>query len=110
MSSDSPRSRLSSSKSTRIVLTWLVGFLSLSVGLGSCAAFGLGGPKPPRQPPRELCILGDSGCICFDPRLPEGKQSYVLTYAECRNYVATNPADYDAGQEWISRQCFGPKK
>lgn len=109
MNSDSPRFKPSNFRSTRTGLKWFVACLSLSVGLGSCAAFGLGKPRPPRQPPREICILGDTGCVCFDPRLPEGQQSYVRPYPECRNYIATNPIDYDAGQEWVSRNCFGPK-
>ncbi len=91
----------------RSALFMLSACLILSA-VSSCA-HGFGRPARPKQPPRELCILGDSGCVCFDPRLPADRQTYILPYEQCRNYVATNPVDYDAHQEWVSRNCFGPR-
>jgi hypothetical protein len=107
MSSDSQHLRPSVSKWTRTVLKWLAVSLLLS-SVTSCAALGFGHSRP-KQPPRELCILGDAGCLCFDPRLPVDQQSYVRPYPQCLNYIATNPVDYDAGQEWITRNCYGPR-
>lgn len=67
------------------------------------------GKKPPalEQPEAEVCVLGDSGCICFDPRLPVDQQSYVRSFQECKNYVATNVTDYNAKQDWIRANCWG---
>ncbi len=70
--------------------------LPLSFVLASCKS-------PP--PLTELCIVGDSGLLCIDKRLPEGQQEYVKPFAESVNYIATNPDDYDAIQNWILRRC-----
>lgn len=104
-----PRSKPLGFKWTRTALRWLAACLLLS-SVTSCAALGFGRPARPVQPPRELCILGDSGCLCFDPRLPVDQQSYLRSFSDCRNYVATNPMDYDSQQEWISRNCNGPRR
>lgn len=110
----SPKSRMMSS-----ALRSLVVYLNLSAALftvPSCA-FALG-RKPPAldQPPAELCILGDSGCVCFDPRLPVGQQTYIRKYGApessggCLNYQATNITDYNAKQDWIRQNCWGKPK
>lgn len=109
MSNGCSSARFFKSSTTRIVGSLLAACLILSAGCSS-TAHGFGRPARPKQPPRELCILGNSGCVCFDPRLPEEQQSYILPYEQCLNYVATNPVDYDTHQEWISRNCHGPKK
>jgi len=110
MSRDSLHSNCRSFTQTKSVWTWLVALVSLSIALSSCAALGFGRPRQPEQPPREICNVGEQGCACFDPRRPKGEQSYMLTFEECRNYVATNPVDYDGSQEWIRANCFGPRK
>lgn len=97
----------SPSKTIRLALILFVVCLSLSVACSCAWAFGR--PKRPDQPPRELCVVGDAGLVCFDPRLPVDKQSYVLPFPESVNYIATNPVDYDAGQEWVARNCLGPR-
>jgi hypothetical protein len=70
------------------------------------------GKKPPalEQPQEELCVLGDGGCLCFDPRLPAEQQSYVLSFSECKNHIATNVTDYNAKQDWIRANCWGKPK
>lgn len=90
---------------------WLAVCLSLSAI--SCAhAFG---PKRPERPAREICILGVSGCVCFDPRLSKDRQNYIRPYDRpwgdggCLDFIATNVVDHDAGEEWIARNCLGPK-
>lgn len=35
---------------------------------------------------------------------------YVRPYLRSLNYVATNPGDDNAQQEWIFRNCYGPPK
>lgn len=82
---------------------------SLNLSAACSCAHAMGKPQRPHQPPREVCVIGDAGCLCFDPRLPVDQQSYRRTFAECVNYIATNPVDYDAGQEWVARNCFGPR-
>jgi hypothetical protein len=57
------------------------------------------------RPEAEICVLGDAGCICHDPRLPKEQQDYTRTFKECINYIATNPDDYQAGEEWVLRHC-----
>lgn len=109
MSKDSQRSKRSGSKWTRTAWTWLSALVFWS-SVSSCAAFGLGRARQPVQPPREICVVGDAGCLCFDPRLPVDKQSYVRSFADCRNYIGTNPMDYDGQQAWISQNCYGKPK
>ena len=67
------------------------------------------GRHKPVQPERAVCVIGDSGCICFDPRLPVDQQNYVKTFRECINYQAMEPQDYNNLQGWISLNCYGPK-
>ena len=102
-------------------LALLVASVSLSVASSACA---FGPKKRPPQPKREVCLLGDLGAICFDPRFDEppagtfpiscernGERDtcYIRPYPEALNYHAYSPADYDALQEWIRSQCFGPR-
>lgn len=97
----------------RIAQLLLNGFLSLSVGLSAsgCAhAFGRHTPIPYTQPARVSCMVGESGCVCFDPRLPVEEQHYTLSFEACRNYIAFDPSEYDTLQEWISRTCYGRPK
>jgi hypothetical protein len=87
--------------------------LALNLGLltSSCAhAFGRRTPIPYTQPVRESCMVGEAGCVCFDPRRPEGEQHYTLSFEACRNYIAYHPSEYDTLQEWISRTCYGRPK
>lgn len=81
---------------------------SLSVSLLVTLAILLSGAsKCSTKPPQiERCLIGDSGCICFDPRLPSGQREYTLSFKECLNYIATNPDDYMTAQEW----CANNKK
>ncbi len=86
---------------------------------------------PLTQPPAESCIVRQTGCFCFDPRIskaPPGASPmpceaeplkiqgitegvcYRWTLAQCQNYPATNAIDYKAKQDWIQSQCFGPPK
>lgn len=60
--------------------------------------------KPPKQ---ELCIIGDRGCICYDER--KDPKEYMLTFDECRNYIATNPDDYASTMKWLQKNCWGPR-
>lgn len=98
----------------RTALHWLVVSLSLSAA-SSELAHGFGSKRPAR-PAREVCVLGESGCLCFDARLDEDKRSYIRPYTKkftdggCLDFIATNPVDYDAGEEWIARNCFGPPR
>lgn len=95
----------------RSALLLLVVLLNLSAS--NCLAFG---SKRPVRPVREVCVLGESGCMCFDPRLDPEKQSYIRPYDKkfteggCLDFVATNIIDYDAGEEWIAKNCFGPPR
>ena len=104
----------------RIELRLLSVLVVLSVGLleSSCAhALGRRKPVPYTQPERASCMVGESGCVCFDPRLPEcpGEitatvplcRNYVLSFEQCRNYIVYHPSEYDTLQEWISDTCFG---
>jgi hypothetical protein len=62
-------------------------------------------------------MVGEAGCVCFDPRLPKCEpgfipdspvcQTYVLSFESCRNYIVYHPDEYDTLQEWISRTCYG---
>lgn len=98
-------------------------WLLLSTALNSCAAFGFGRARPIDRPAREVCILGDAGCICTDSRLagriPPGTsdlgqgvylRGYKAGEGSCLNFIATNAADNDALSEWTSRNCYGPPK
>ena len=53
----------------------------------------------------EVCIVGDSGCICHDPRLDESARDYVLTFAECANFIARSPDSERIIREWALRNC-----
>lgn len=86
-------------------------------GLLICAALALSGAKCAIRPPMiELCINGDAGCICSDPRLepgdfPEGAtplpggREYLRPYKQCLNYIGTSPSDYDLLEQWSVRKC-----
>jgi hypothetical protein len=56
-------------------------------------------------PEVETCIVGDGECICFDPRLPQGKQDYVLTLEECRNFIARSSESEMQILHWMERHC-----
>lgn len=54
-----------------------------------------------RKPPEiETCIMGNIGLICFDPRLPQDQQEYVIKYPIV-NYICTSPGDYEIYENWI---------
>jgi hypothetical protein len=98
--------------------------MSLSASFSACA---FGPKKRPPQPEREYCLIGDAGCVCWDPRFDEpppdtfpisceravGEKRegscYVRPFPQCRNYHAYSPQDYNASQEWIRAQCYGPR-
>lgn len=96
--------------------------LCLSVAANGCAAWGFGRARPVARPEREVCILGDAGCICTDRRINVtppgavdlGQGVYLRKFApgqgSCINYIATNAADNDALSEWIGRNCYGPPR
>ena len=56
----------------------------------------------PPKPVTELCVNGDAGCICNDPRLPEGEQNYMVPYDQegCLNNISMTPESYRLYQEW----------
>ena len=61
-----------------------------------------------RTPPLvETCLIGDDGCICSDPRKPEGEQDYTLSWDECRNYVARSADSELLLRQWGERNCNG---
>ena len=73
---------------------FLKSFLILiAINLAGCPAHG--------PPLIEECILGDAGCLCYDPRLPKEEQEYTLVYEDCKNYIATNPSDYDEMSQYV---------
>jgi len=56
------------------------------------------GSNPP--PNTELCLVGDSGVLCIDRRLPEGQQEYVVSFPNAVNMVCLSPDSYGALLEW----------
>lgn len=58
-------------------------------------------------PITEICIVGDDGCLCFDPRLAPEHQEYSLTFPQCKNFVARSPDSEARIREWASRNCKG---
>lgn len=125
---------------TRSGRACLVACLSLNAvlfGSLSCA-HGFGPKLPPslQQPPREVCLTGNSGCVCFHPLLetpPPGTtpiSCFGVTQIEaqdegvcyvrahgvpehlggCLNYEAMSPIDYNAHQDWIKDNCWGRPK
>lgn len=76
-------------------VSWLVWVAFLGVSLPAC-----------RTPPlTEVCIVGDSGCVCSDPRRAEGEQEYVLSFEECRNFVARSPESEQILRRWALENC-----
>lgn len=67
----------------------------LSIALASCRTL----------PEVETCLIGDAGCLCIDPRLPEGEREYTLTFDECRNYVARSAESEVKILEWMEAHC-----
>ena len=75
---------------------WLASSLASVVFLGSgCRT----------APIVEVCLLGEAGCVCSDPRLPAGAQDYVLTFEECRNYIARSPESEEILRRWALENC-----
>jgi hypothetical protein len=52
-----------------------------------------------------VCLLGEVGCVCSDPRLPAGAQDYILTFEECRNYIARSPESEEILRRWALENC-----
>ena len=67
----------------------------LSIASGSCRT----------MPVTETCLIGDAGCLCIDPRRPDGEQEYTLTFDECRNYVARSAESEIKIIEWLEAHC-----
>lgn len=115
---------------TSSLRVWLAACLILSsVGFEACAF----APKRPLPPPREVCFVGSASCACYDSRFdsaPPGTTPipcddpseriaerlpisrgegvcYLRPFALCRGYNAYSPTDYDALQEWQSKECRG---
>jgi len=90
-------------KKEGVLIALLVSYLSM--GMSSCRKHNF--------PMVERCIIGDDACLCFDPRLPRRQQEYDIPLAECVNYIATNPGDYDRIRVWTEEkieeleQCRG---
>jgi hypothetical protein len=55
-------------------------------------------------PKIEVCIIGDAGLLCFDPRKPDGEREYTRTYLQSYNYIATNPHDFQTLIEYCERR------
>ncbi len=55
--------------------------------------------KPPKI---ELCIIGDAGLICNDPRLESDVRDYTIPIEDAKNYLCTNPDDYNTLQKWMN--------
>ncbi len=69
-------------------------FLVLSVlVLSGCKTF----------PVKPVCLVGDSGCVCHDARLPKPQQDYTLPFDKCLNYVCTDPDSYIDMRLWVLR-------
>lgn len=77
------------------VKLWFVTYLSGLLLLNGCKTL----------PEVENCLIGDAGCICLDRRLEEGSQSYILTFDECRNYVARSIDSEKEIHLWIKENC-----
>lgn len=60
--------------------------------LSACGRF------PP--PNTELCLIGDSGVLCIDKRLPEDKQEYTVKFKDAVNMICLTPDSYGLLLEW----------
>lgn len=67
----------------------------LCIGSSSCRT----------MPMTETCLIGDAGCLCIDPRLPDGEQEYTLTFEDCKNYVARSAESEIKIIEWMGEHC-----
>lgn len=79
-----------------------------SLSLGFFLAVSFAGCKS--LPVTEVCIIGDSSCICVDPRKPEPEREYELTFEQCRNYVARSPQSEKIIRDWAARNCTAPEE
>ena len=70
----------------------LLGVLITLLILSSCKHY-----VPPKA---EVCIYGDAGGICNDPRKPKGERDYILLHADMLNYIMTSPEDWDEQRQW----------
>ncbi len=75
---------------------YYISLAAIILSLNGCAT-------PP--PPGEDCIVGDAGCVCFDPTKPKGKQDYILSFKDCVNYVAESAARRDQLEKWAMSVC-----
>lgn len=50
------------------------------------------------------CVVGESGCACYDPTLPKSERSYLLSFEECINYIAHPPDYYQELIEFCQRR------
>jgi hypothetical protein len=77
----------------------LLSTLSILMALTSCKSFPQG---------IERCIVGDAGGICADPDVkgPDGKpEAYVRDPEAFKNYICTNPDDYQRINVWMAKKC-----
>ncbi len=78
-------------------VSWLAWVAFLGVSLSGCRSV----------PITEVCLVGDAGCVCSDPRRPEGEQEYILSFEECRNFVARSPESEKLLRRWALENCRG---
>jgi hypothetical protein len=89
----------------------ILGIILLASAISACK-------NPP--PPSELCIVGEAGLFCNDPRLKNGQMpldcpscqpvedienTYLRPFDSSLNYIATNVSDYQRFQEYVIRRC-----
>lgn len=79
--------------------------LSRAIWLALGCFLGVSAPACRTPPLTEVCIVGDAGCVCSDPRRPDGEQDYVLTFEECRNFVARSPESEQILRRWALENC-----
>lgn len=66
------------------------------ISFGTVLSFVLLASCGSKGPKVEVCILGSSSAAqCHDERLAKGKQDYERSARQLRNYVATNPTDFN---------------
>ena len=70
----------------------LLGVSTILLILSACNHY-----EPPKT---ELCVFGDSGGICTDPRKPRGEREYTLQFPDMLNYICTGPEDWDYSKQW----------
>lgn len=82
---------------------YFVSLLSITVALSGCSTLAYAfGKKRSTFPKVPTCMVGDGGCVCYDPI---AQLDFTLTFEQCKNYIVYSPDNWNVINDWMERSC-----